>query len=132
MNSFFPHRSFSRFSAVLMSCLILFTQTELNQLLKLPVFIRHFSEHQQKDPGISVIKFIAMHYYGNDMDDSDNATDEQLPFKSHTGPAAFCCILQHASSGIRVYELNDTAVNVSYSFYTPQRISFDIWQPPKI
>ncbi|MCW3071594.1 MAG: hypothetical protein JWO44_1484 [Bacteroidetes bacterium] len=132
MNKLLYSGTLLRFSAILMACLILFTQTELSQLVKLPVFLKHYSEHQQKDPGLSVLKFIAMHYYGNDMDDSDNATDAKLPFKSHTAPASFYCVLQPNTSGIRTYELNSPAPGEAYYLYKPQQTAFEIWQPPKI
>lgn len=132
MNKLFYSRPFLRFSAVLMACLLLFTQTELSQLLKVPVFLKHYSEHQRKDPGLSVLQFIAMHYYGSDMDDTDNATDAKLPFKSHTAPASFYCVRQPGISGVFIHEVRGAQPADAYSFFKPQQTAFDIWQPPKI
>lgn len=55
--------------------------TSLDQLLKLPVLFEHFQEHQERDPKVSLLEFLAMHYWGQDLDDNDNARDNQLPFK---------------------------------------------------
>ncbi|MCW3102544.1 MAG: hypothetical protein JWO09_984 [Bacteroidetes bacterium] len=132
MNRLFNHSFLYRSGATFMACMILFTQTELSQFMKLPVLLKHYSEHQQKDPALSVLKFIAMHYYGNDMDDSDNATDANLPFKTHTAPASFHCVLQPGISGIFINELNRVQPFDAYSFFKPQQTAFDIWQPPRI
>lgn len=55
--------------------------TSLDQFLKLPVLFEHFKEHQQRDPRVSLLDFLSMHYWGQDLDDNDNDRDMQLPFK---------------------------------------------------
>jgi hypothetical protein len=55
--------------------------TSLDQFLKLPVLFEHFEEHQERDPQVNLLAFLSMHYWGQDLDDNDNARDMQLPFK---------------------------------------------------
>jgi hypothetical protein len=55
--------------------------TELHQLFKLPILFQHFAEHKERDSQVSLMDFLAMHYWGNDMNDDDNDRDMQLPFK---------------------------------------------------
>ena len=55
--------------------------TSFDQLLKLPVLFEHFKEHQLKNHHVGLLEFISMHYWGHDMDDTDNDRDMQLPFK---------------------------------------------------
>lgn len=61
--------------------LINFNSCFLGQLLKVPVLIEHYAEHQQRSGNLSFSDFIAMHYLGQDIDDNDDDRDMQLPFK---------------------------------------------------
>lgn len=53
----------------------------LQQILKMPILISHFFEHQQRGPSITFIEFLSMHYWGQDIDDNDDERDMELPFK---------------------------------------------------
>lgn len=57
------------------------TQLEMHQLLKLPILIEHFQEHQQRNRGITVAAFLNEHYLGHTVLDNDDQRDMQLPFK---------------------------------------------------
>ena len=61
--------------------LIVADNTALDQLLKLPVLFQHYVEHKQRDSKVSLIAFLSMHYWGDDLNDNDNDRDMQLPFK---------------------------------------------------
>jgi hypothetical protein len=65
----------------------LFSATELNQLLKLPVLFSHFIEHQKQDPLISFGEFLYHHYAVDHDDDGDAATTFQI-----ARPLLFVCI----------------------------------------
>jgi hypothetical protein len=54
---------------------------DLHQLFKLPILFQHFAEHKKRDHKIDLIDFLAMHYWGHDINDKDNDRDMQLPFK---------------------------------------------------
>ena len=56
--------------------------TSLSQLFKLPVLVAHYMEHQQIDRSISILDFLSMHYWGQDINDNDQDRDMQLPFKA--------------------------------------------------
>lgn len=51
------------------------------QFLKLPVFFEHYKEHQSINSNISLVDFLSMHYWGDDLNDDDDDRDMQLPFK---------------------------------------------------
>ncbi len=70
-----------RFAAILFFTAYLTSTTEASQLLKLPVILQHFHEHQQRNPGISFFKFLDMHYLHGSPHDEDYERDMQLPFK---------------------------------------------------
>ncbi len=55
--------------------------TELHQLLKLPILFQHLAEHQQLDSRVGLVDFLSMHYWGDDQNDDDDERDMQLPFK---------------------------------------------------
>jgi hypothetical protein len=70
-----------RVLAYLLILLVLGETTSLNQLIKVPVLYTHFIEHNQVDPNVNFYTFLEWHYWSDDANDQDDATDMQLPFK---------------------------------------------------
>lgn len=67
-----------RVTAIGMLVLHLGLFTELNELVRLPLLVEHFLEHQELVPEMSFFQFLAMHYK---TDVAHDATDMELPFK---------------------------------------------------
>jgi hypothetical protein len=121
--------------AVILTFVYLFTATELNQLWKFPIFISHFIEHREESPDITLLEFVALHYFSGDVRDADFARDEQLPFRDNSES-----IIGTISS------LVPTSAGVSYESEMLCQISFtpktqegkpsssfnSIWQPPRL
>ncbi|MBO9564454.1 MAG: hypothetical protein J7621_16840 [Niastella sp.] len=61
--------------------ILLLNDTSLNQFLKVPALVAHFMEHHRLDERVGFVRFLAMHYGGNDMNDNDDDRDMQLPYK---------------------------------------------------
>lgn len=66
-----------------------FGATDAYQLLKLPLFIKHYVKHIAEDPNTTLGSFIKMHYEGEIVFDEDYQQDMQLPFK--TQEKDICC-----------------------------------------
>lgn len=58
------------------------TQTELHQLLKLPILVEHFQEHRLLNKEITLVHFLKEHYICHTEIDNDDQRDMQLPFKT--------------------------------------------------
>lgn len=71
-----------RLSAILFLSIMLFSQTELHQILKLPVLVQHYFEHKAENKNITLAGFIVLHYFSGNPVDDDYARDMQLPFKT--------------------------------------------------
>jgi len=71
----------NRFFLHIILTLVILDTSPLYQVLKVPSLIRHFTEHKALNQKISFVDFIAMHYWGDDLDDKDDDKDMQLPFK---------------------------------------------------
>lgn len=120
-------------SAIFFLSLVLVTQTPLQQVLKLPVLIEHFREHQKEYKDISFAAFIQLHYFSGNPKDEDYNRDQQLPFRSDA------VILLDSSIAIAEYHLDlGTPPACCQQLYPlmniatlPDRHGFDIWQPPK-
>lgn len=113
---------------------ILMTQTELYQLLKLPVIFQHYTEHQNRDVSISFFDFIAMHYAGDDQQDADQQRDMQLPFKTsdHNVVSGVPLGLDTDLPSIPAPLMPNQSQLPVYSFDGYHSIhASDIWQPPK-
>lgn len=114
--------------------IFLCANTEMGQLLKLPVLIHHYLEHQDDDDGISFAKFLHKHYNEENSHSSPNNEHEKLPFKSHDlGFSQSVLVLQPPFSFEFRAETPVSAkqkLSFSEGFYLSS-ISSRIWQPPK-
>lgn len=70
-----------RFLLHIILAIVIIDTSPLYQILKVPTLIRHFTEHKALNQNISFFDFLAMHYWGEDMNDNDDEKDMQLPFK---------------------------------------------------
>lgn len=61
---------------------VLFSATELHQLLKIPALVHHYLEHQKNDSEITLREFIKIHYFSGNPIDEDYESDQKLPFKN--------------------------------------------------
>ena len=112
----------------------LFSSTELNQLLKLPLLYEHFQEHHEEDNSLSMIDFIVMHYSNNDVDNTDQE-DMKLPFKSPDGcfsASMFAFISQPLEYTSKfIFVAKEPINNYSYLEFSSSYLN-SIWQPPKL
>lgn len=113
----------------------LLSATELNQLLKFPVLISHFIEHQQIDPSMSFGEFLYHHYAIDHGDDGDAATDNKLPFKSHDQCHLFVfpisVFYNIQLSQIKAIVIEKKNVLFSSSTIIISAYLSTIWQPPR-
>ncbi|MES2138757.1 MAG: hypothetical protein V4511_03560 [Bacteroidota bacterium] len=112
----------------------LYANTELHQLLKLPVLVHHYLEHHEEDNSASFAGFLYSHYNSEKShSDNDHHDHHNLPFKTD-------CANVHSSlayTGHHQYSFQHTPpvsvkVNVVYNeiIYSSASLS-NIWQPPK-
>ncbi|RYE22414.1 MAG: hypothetical protein EOP51_13300 [Sphingobacteriales bacterium] len=122
-------------TAILFISLYLFTATECNQLLKLPVIFEHFAEHRLEDKSISFLQFLAMHYLHGSPKDNDYDRDMQLPFKT----IVECSYSLTTAAVPRALQLSlpePIALAPTTKIIPQDRFKFssnlaDIWQPPR-
>ena len=119
---------------ILFLSVYLFSSTELNQLLKLPLLYEHFQEHHQEDNSLSMLDFIVMHYSSNDVDRTDQ-DDMRLPFKSPDGcfsASMFAYISQPLEFTQKfIFVTKEPINNYSYLEFSSSYLN-SIWQPPKL
>ena len=125
-----------KFIAITFLLLYLISTTELCQLLKLPVLVDHFSEHQSLNSNLSFLDFISMHYAQENDHDGDSEKDNKLPFKSHS-----CCneTISFATlvvdENIFFYEFQSFKIRKKitncYKFLLSSIHLKAIWQPPQ-
>jgi len=111
----------------------LLTNTELCQLVKVPVLLSHYKEHKASNGKITFFGFLTMHYFNGAPHDN---TDMDLPFKTtsaaiiiHNSPSAPVPVITLIPSAAA----SDVRVNFShyYSSWIPSVSSKDIFQPPR-
>lgn len=124
-----------RFLSTVCLCLMLFSQTELYQLLKLPVFVAHYFEHKQEDPSISLKSFFVLHYLSGNEIDEDYQRDMQLPFKTQVF-SFVGSISVEPTNQLFAIEIPVTFIGIQQHVFFQQSFpsfySTDIWQPPRL
>lgn len=103
--------------------------------MKLPLFVKHFIEHKNKDTQLSLSGFIEMHYAHNDIKHADHDEDMKLPFKTHDACSGISSIsfIPHNFDDLLIKPLRsekNTFSNYQEKFLTSSYLS-SIWQPPK-
>jgi hypothetical protein len=124
-----------KIAAIFFFLVYLLATTELHQLLKLPVIFQHYSEHQQEDNNITILKFLALHYLHGSPKDKDYAKDMQLPFKtsddciSYTA-VAFVPLIAQQTLPVPTEIKPAKTFNLKDRFILSSYLS-KIWQPPR-
>jgi hypothetical protein len=120
--------------AVFLFSSMIFGQTELHQLARLPHLVHHYLDHRAEEPETTVVGFLMLHYFSGDAHDADFSQDERLPFRSHD---------QHISFSVAqdLFHAPITSVAFHYPSLTMETIHpeallslgerTDVWQPPK-
>ncbi|MBS1739296.1 MAG: hypothetical protein JST88_02025 [Bacteroidetes bacterium] len=121
--------------AIFFISVYLFSTTQMAELLKLPVLIQHFIEHQQEDHSISLLEFLEMHYGQPQPHDNDYARDMQLPFKVpvHSALAYMAYTVPNLMPlTVKSVFFEEThAVTLHHSGEYSFRYLSLIWQPPR-
>lgn len=115
--------------------IITLSQTEVHQLLRLPILFEHYSEHKAQNGALTFSDFLLMHYASSNHKDADHQRDSQLPFKSHECPATInmhtLFVEQHAIN-IEIPAVQEVEITNFYVAIIPDSHLSDIWQPPKL
>lgn len=105
------------------------------QLMKIPVLIDHYKEHQQNKRDLSIVDFLIMHYAKSNDNDQDAEKDQQLPFKSHHDCVNASVFIPGNNSSFDswISEFSPEEKNYSVSSDRHFNSSYlsNIWQPPK-
>lgn len=121
--------------AILLLGLLLLTSMEFYQLVKLPILIEHFREHQALNPEMTFWSFWNLHYSKGHPKDADYGRDQQLPFQTSD------LIQVISSAGFivpQIYGFNfsvedtENPVFTYYPGFIPIYCSTDIFQPPRL
>jgi hypothetical protein len=116
--------------------LFLCTNTEIGQLLKIPVLVHHYVEHNHKEKAITFSAFLNEHYFASKSHPDNSKHDHQnLPFKT--------CNSHSISTFLAFGELNPFLEQTVNSITTSNAVPFyhqhytsnlfgAIWQPPKL
>lgn len=113
----------------------IFSATAIAELLKLPLLVEHYYDHQQENSTTSLMAFLTLHYYSENGTDKDTKEDNQLPFKSLSSATTVSFIsLMPPAVSVTILK-PERAVNPSFSIYKELFLSSQylaaIWQPPR-
>ena len=124
--------------AILFLGLYLTTTTEIFELLKFPVLLSHFLEHQSDNNQITFVRFLEMHYSSQNNHFKNNHNDTKLPFKNHHCCSSCSSLITFLEPSIHfifnknVFTPLYIESNYSNTFDIKSNFQSTIWQPPKI
>jgi hypothetical protein len=121
--------------AIFLFAIFLIGNSPCKEVLKLPLLVQHFAEHQQQHPNLTFLQFLQMHYLHDNANVADHDTDLKLPFKTmdvSSNPLEYFTNEMH-------YFIKQSIIpactNVSHSSnYTCLIFNIylhSIWQPPR-
>lgn len=122
---------------IAISFLLIFlnTHTAFGQIMRFPVLIHHFLEHEKENKDLSFIKFLSQHYSTKINHPDNNHNDhEDLPFKSD-----HCQVIKvltgdpiHLLSfSYSITEPDGTKNFIRNQSYCSDAFLNSIWQPPR-
>jgi hypothetical protein len=124
-----------QFIVLTLLSLYIFTSTDFCELLKLPLLVKHYKEHQ-KESDVNFSEFVYQHYTKGDVLDADRDQDMKLPYKSIDFTHAFSFTVVPAVISIEFIKTIDfeelKSPNSFYTFPFSSDNFSSIWQPPKI
>ncbi len=121
-------------SAIALLLFYLLVNTELQEMVRIPVLFQHYAEHKQLNKEVSFAGFIVLHYFSGEVKDGDAQRDQQLPFKGAH------CEEVTTSIAIPAESFKDPLPEVSFamiktagyvSLFNSSLFQFTIWQPPR-
>jgi hypothetical protein len=120
-----------RFIAIGLLLLYVNSNTELHEMMRVPVLFEHYSHHKQLVSDISFWEFLAMHYK---TDVSHDADDNELPFKdpAHSFTASVIALPVIKLELIETKRITLVTHSVIYQeTFIASHLS-DIFQPPRL
>lgn len=106
--------------------------TELFQLIRLPMLIVHYQHHLRDNAPLCLIDFIGLHYGKGDGRTSDNNEERQLPFMRVNLSSFSIAIIPYSITSLPL------AINKSIPFrfadfidnYIPEYYTISLLRPP--
>ena len=112
---------------------MLSTNTELYQLVKLPVLLEHYREHRAGE-GLDFLAFLQKHYFNGEQRSPDYERDMELPFKTPSFISSISLLLavpEQPIIGILPAPITGEHSTSRYSEWLPATYLQDIFQPPR-
>lgn len=108
----------------------------MGQLLKLPVLVHHFIEHNHKEKAITFFTFLNEHYFSSESHPDNNKHDHQnLPFKA-CNSHLISTLLHFGQQNVCIEQpvniITSNNVVPLYRQHYTSNIFGAIWQPPKL
>ncbi len=124
-----------KYFAISLFCIYLFSTTEMYQLLKMPLLIEHYFDHQEENKDLTLFQFLNMHYKNPHPKDANDAKDKRLPFKSHSDCGSAISgnyILTEIFTLDRPEIETQTKRAVYKKEFLINTLLSKIWQPPRL
>lgn len=118
--------------AIFLLLSLVLTNTELHQVLKVPVLVSHYLKHRDSNSTYSFISFILEHYSEAKSTNHDK-DHERLPFKSNDCQNSMHYVLFFGVSNeikSSITEVSKEQIKYTNSFYFSDCLN-SIWQPPQ-
>lgn len=126
-----------KITAILFLSVYLLSATELGELFKINTLVTHFYETNKTGKHVDFLSFLVMHYVTDDLNDKDNDSDKQLPFKSpetyFSNSSFLYTPLQFIQSSLtsQSVTVNKADLFVAKDCFVTKDFKTLVWHPPK-
>lgn len=115
---------------LLVSCFL--SSSLITEAVKMPTLFSHYIDHVHRNPDIDFLDFLSMHYWGNDIKDSDWNQDMKLPFKKFS--ASQHQLLFCRSNDLNLLDIKNCLAVKRLTFSQENSIdafSSELYRPPR-
>jgi hypothetical protein len=125
-------------TAILFLSVYLFSATGFGELFKINALIQHFYETNNIGKHVGFLHFLVMHYVTDDLNDTDNDRDRQLPFKSpetyFSNTTSLYTPFQFVQTSLTAqsFTINKADLLVAKDCIVIADFKMPVWHPPQI
>lgn len=110
--------------------------TQLSQFLKVPLLVKHYVEHKEDTPNMSLVDFLVMHYQqpNSHSHSKESHQSHKLPFVNFSNVLVLMCISPQAIQFDlqKKFLISQKKCKITfYNQFAESAYLSAIWQPPR-
>lgn len=113
----------------------LFPNADLLELTKIPELLKHFEDHKQENPSITLLEFLHLHYADSHHANQDRPLHQKLPFSKHNQQHSVSLQVIQSFEEIKSSQNLTLLRKIEFVLYSERTwitLPSTVWQPPRL